>query len=612
MREISEALATKLKALPTTPGVYQWKDRFGRVIYVGKAVNLRNRVRSYVRDEATQGAKVRAMMNHTVDVDIILTKTEMEALILESNLIKEIHPKYNILLRDDKSYPYLKITVQEPYPRIFMTRRLKRDGGKYLGPFSQVGDLSLVVRALHRMYPLRTCRSMRVARPCLQYHLKRCEAPCMGVVEQASYRRMIDEIVAVLEGKDGPIAADWTTRMETAAEALDFEQAARWRDRLRALKSITQRQSIVAPDGYLDVIGLARREQQVAAVVLLVREGKMIGKENFTLSGSAGESDADVLAGFIKHYYGADGVRAGKEIILPEPPTDMALLGEWLSERNGSQVRLAVPERGYRRALKEMAQENAAKFLADKWLQWEHRREKEEGALEELAALLELADIPERIECFDISHIQGAETVAAMTVLTDGKPTPKEYRKFKLKTVQGKPDDFASMREIMARRYGHHPEWPAPDLIVIDGGKGQLHAALPVIRECGVHVPVISLAERIEEIYTEESGIPIVLDRRSPALQLLQIVRDEAHRFGITYHRKLRSKRNFHSVLDHIEGIGPKRRNALWEAFPNMDAMRGATEEELAAVPGMTRRAASAVYTFLHATTEEKQRMTRS
>jgi len=610
MREISDALATKLKALPTTPGVYQWKDRFGRVIYVGKAVNLRNRVRSYVRDEANQGPKVRAMMNHAVDVDIILTKTEMEALILESNLIKEYQPKYNILLRDDKTYPYLKITVQEDYPRIFMTRRLLHDGAKYLGPFSQVGELSLVMKELHRLYPLRTCRSMKVTRPCLQYHLQRCEAPCMGIVEQAEYRRRVDEIVAVLEGKDNTLAADWAARMDAAAEALEFEQAARWRDRLRALKSITQRQNIVAPDGYLDVIGLARREQQVAAVVLLVREGKMIGKENFMLSGSAGESDADVLAGFIKHYYGADGVRAAKEIILPQAATDAALIGEWLSAKNGSQVRLQVPERGYRRSLKEMAQENAAKFLADKWLQWEHRREKEEGALTELAELLELADVPTRIECFDISHMQGAETVAAMTVLTDGKPTPKEYRKFKLKTVQGKPDDFASMREIMERRYGHGHDWGMPDLIVIDGGKGQLHAALPVIRECGVQVPVIALAERIEEIYTEDSPNPIVLDRRSPALQLLQIVRDEAHRFGITYHRKWRSKRNFHSVLDHIDGIGPKRRNALWEAFPNMDAMRGATVGELAAVAGMNRRAAEAVYTFLHASADEKQQMT--
>ena len=612
MREISEALAAKLAALPTTPGVYQWKDRFGRVIYVGKAVNLRNRVRSYVRDEANQGAKVRAMMNHAVDVDIILTKTEMEALILESNLIKEYHPKYNILLRDDKTYPYLKITLQEAYPRIFMTRQLRRDGAKYLGPFSQVGDLSLVVKELHRMMPLRTCRSMRVSRPCLQYHLRRCEAPCMGIVEQAEYRRRVEDIVAVLEGKDGPIVAAWTARMEAASEALEFEQAVRWRDRLRALKNITQRQSIVAPDGYLDVIGLARRERQVAAVVLLVREGKMVGKENFMLSGSMGENDADVLAGFIKQYYGVDGVRAAKEMVLPQMPTDGALLADWLSARNGSQVRITVPERGYRRALKEMAQENAAKFLSDKWLQWEHRREKEEGGLQELAQLLELPDIPARIECFDISHIQGAETVAAMTVLTDGKPTPKEYRKFKLRTVQGKPDDFASMREIMERRYGHHAEWGCPDLIVIDGGKGQLHAALPVIREYGVQVPVIALAERLEEVFVEDSSEPILLDRRSPALQLLQIVRDEAHRFGITYHRKLRSKRNFHSVLDHIDGIGPKRRNALWEAFPNMDAMRNATQEELAAVPGMTKRAAEAVYAFLHASAEEKQQMTHS
>ncbi len=607
MREVSTELQAKLDALPTTPGVYRWKDRFGKIIYVGKAVNLRNRVRSYVRNDVRQSAKVTAMMNHAVDVDIILTKTEMEALILECNLIKELHPKYNILLRDDKTYPYLKITLQEEYPRVFLTRRLQRDGARYLGPYTDVGAVSRTLKTIRGLYPLRTCRSMKVRRPCLQYHLRRCQAPCMGWVPQQEYYAMAEEVAGIFAGKNTALLKDWTRRMEIAAEEMKFEEAAQWRDRLAALRSVQERQHIVAGEGQMDVIGLARQDTKVGVVVLLVRDGKLVGKENFMVTGTEGQSETEVLSGFMKTYYVDGAERIPREVVVAELPDEAVLLMDWLSELRGSQVKILVPERGFKRSLKDMAHENAEKYLADRELQWQHRLAKEEGALRELAGVLDLPNIPERIECFDISHIQGAETVAGMTVLIDGRPANKEYRRFKLKTVQGKPDDFGSMREIMARRYGNHPEWPLPDLIVIDGGKGQLNAALPVVRECGVQVPVIGLAKRLEEIFVEGEKESIQLDRRSPALQLLQLVRDEVHRFGITYHRKLRSKRNFQSILDHVEGIGPKRRNALWKAFPSLDAMKQASPEDLAAVEGMNKRSAQAVYDFLRMEKHEKQ-----
>ena len=429
----------------------------------------------------------------------------------------------------------------------------------------------------------------------------------MGRVEQAAYHQMAQEVCDIFEGKNRQWLHRWEDSMKEAAAAMRYEEAARYRDRIVALKSVQERQNIVAAAGNLDMIGVARTADKVGVVILLVRAGKVIGKENYMVSGSYGESDAEVLAGFIKNYYTGSADRVPKEVAVPFLPADAELLGEWLTAERGSQVKIAVPQRGFRRGLKDMAQDNAAKYLADKELQWQHTVDKQSGAVRDLAEILDLPNLPERIECFDISHIQGAETVASMSVLIDGKPTGSEYRKFKLKTVQGKPDDFASMREIMARRYGNHPDWPLPDLIVIDGGKGQLHAALPVIRECGVQTPVIALAERIEEIFTEYSNEPIVLDHRLPALQLLQTVRDEAHRFAITYHRKLRSKRNFQSILDHIDGIGPKRRQALWQAFPNLDAMRAADVEALAAVPGMNRKAAEAVHAFLRAEKHEKQ-----
>lgn len=607
MQEINDDIRAKVEALPECPGVYRWKDKDGRIIYVGKAVNLKNRVRSYVREDKNRSPKVAAMMRHAADLDITMTGTEMEALILECNLIKELHPKYNISLRDDKSYPYVKLTREE-WPRLFITRNLRReDGARYFGPFTDVGSLRTTLRLLRKEYPIRTCRTMRTDRPCLQYHLGYCAGPCAGAVTAEDYAKISSGIADIFEGKSTGLARRLRKDMEAAAEALDFEKAAGLRDKLRAVESVQQRQSIIAKEGDYDVVGLARDGSHTGLEIFYIRYGRMVGKENFSIPESGGETDADILEGFIKEYYGGEGVSVPKELLVPTLPTGEAILSEWLGARRQGGMRIYVPERGFKRRLKDMAAANAAKYLADKKLQWEYRDAREQGALTKLMDVLSLPRLPERMECFDISHNQGAETTGSMVVFERGRPAKSQYRKFKLRTTQGAPDDFKSMAEVMGRRYGTEKDWPAPDLIVLDGGLGQLRAALPVIRAAGCGAPVIGLAKRMEEIYTEESEEPVVLDTHEPALQLLQSIRDEAHRFVITYHRQWTAKRNAESVLDHIPGIGPARRNALWRAFRSFDEMKKASVDELARVKGMNRRAAESVYDFFRMRKDERQ-----
>lgn len=607
MIDVNDKIRAKVEALPDCPGVYRWKDKTGKVIYVGKAVNLKNRVRSYVREDKNRSPKVAAMIRHADDLDITMTATEMEALILECNLIKELHPKYNISLRDDKSYPYVKITNEE-WPRLFITRNMRReDGARYFGPFTDVGSLRSTLRLLRKQYPIRTCRSMRVDRPCLLYHLHYCMGPCVGLCTKEDYSRMVKGLSDVLEGKSTDIVRQLQKEMMAASEAMEYEKAAALRDKIRAIQSVQQRQNIVSKEGDFDVVGMARDGEHTGLEVFYIRYGRMVGKENYNIPDSAGESDADLLGSFIKDYYGADGVSLPKEILVPSLPADAELLTGWLAGKKGGDLRLYVPERGFKRRLKDMAAANAAKYLADKKLQWEYRDKREQGALQTLKDALGLPTLPNRMECFDISHNQGAETTGSMVVFEGGKPAKSEYRKFKLKTTQGKPDDFKSMAEVMGRRYGIEKDWPKPDLIVLDGGLGQLHAALPVIRGAGITAPVIGLAKRMEEIYTEGSEEPVVLDPHEPALQMLQYIRDEAHRFVITYHRKWTAKRNAESVLDHIPGIGPTRRNALWRAFRSFDEMKKASVEELAQVKGMNQRAAQSVYDFFRMRKDERQ-----
>ena len=602
----SEELLEKVSHLPTTPGVYLWRDQYNRIIYVGKAINLRNRVRSYVRNDANRAPKVTAMMKRAVDVEVIQTKTEMEALILENTLIKEHEPKYNIRLRDDKTYPYVKISVQEDYPRVYMTRRLERDGAKYFGPFTDVTSVHVVLKLIRQCYPLRTCKSMKVERPCLQYHMHYCEAPCFNKISVPDYRKYIDEIIELFEGKPIPLLKEIKSKMETAAEDLRFEDAARYRDQLSSIEKIQEKQRMVTQRGDLDVLGLAVDTSMACVQLLFIRGGRLLGRENYFVQHD-GDSPETIMTDFIKQYYG-DTNFIPKELLLPMESTDRDLLTEWFTQLKGQHVDVSVPQRGYKMDMIKMAHENAETFLEERRRQWQHQIDKTGGAVKKLAEILDLPRLPERMECFDISHTQGAETVASMVVFEGGKPAKKEYRRFKLKTTQGKPDDFKSMAEIMERRYGNETDWPMPDLIIIDGGKGQLNAALPLIRAVGVtDVPVISLAKRIEEVFVEGQSESIILSHHTPELQLLQQIRDEAHRFAITYHRKLRGKRNLESILDHIEGIGPKRRKALWAHFNSLEAMKEASIDELANVESMNYKTAEMLYNFFRMSKVEKQ-----
>lgn len=604
---LSEAVLDKVRNLTTQPGVYLWKNDRGQIIYVGKAVNLRNRVRSYVRHDAKRAPKVSAMMSHAADVETIVVANEMEALILENTLIKKHRPRYNIMLRDDKTYPYIKVTVQEDYPRVFMTRRVHRDGARYFGPFADAGAVHRVLKLIQRAFRIRSCRTMQADRPCLQYHLHHCDAPCVHYITKGEYGKLVEQAVDILEGRDTGVVRRLQEQMEAAAEEMEFEKAAMYRDQITAVKVIQEQQNITTVGGGdMDVLGFAGDAGQTCVQIYTIRQGRLMGRETFSLENSADETAAALTSAVLDQYY-VDGVFVPKEIVV-SAVEDKEDYERRLTLQKGQNVALVIPQRGIKKKLLTMAEDNARVLLEQRRLQWQHDTDKTSGAVEALARVLDLPRLPERMECFDISHTQGIETVASMVVFEHGRPAKQEYRRFKLKTVQGKPDDFKSMAEIMGRRYGER-DWPAPDLIVIDGGKGQLHAALPIIREAGCEAPVISLAKRIEEVFVEGRSDSIILSHHTPELQLLQAIRDEAHRFAITYHRSLRGKRNLVSILDHIEGIGPKRRKALWGAFKNLDAMKAATVEELAAVPGMTRQAAENVYYFFRLGTDEKRKI---
>ena len=601
---LTDIVAEKLKLLPDSPGVYIMKDASGRIIYVGKAVVLKNRVRQYFQHNKNHSPKVKAMVSHIADFEIIMTHSEVEALILECNLIKKHRPHYNISLKDDKSYPYVKVTVQEEYPRVFLTHRVTKDGARYFGPYTDVTAVHQSLKLLRRLFPLRTCRHLQ-DRPCLEYHIKRCLAPCVGKVTKEDYAAMIRAVLLFLEGRTEDVERELKFRMEQAAAAFHFETAARLRDQLRAVQKIAEKQNIVTGAGDQDAIGIARSEIGVCVQVFFIRAGKMIGREHFLLQGSEEESDADILAAFLSQYYHRAAF-VPREVLLPLAiaEEERALLESWLTEKkHGIKVQLLVPQRGTKRDIVAMAEGNAEKYLADEAARIKQADEKTMGAVRELGRYLGLKKMPYRMECFDISHIQGAETGAAMVVFEGGLPKKSDYRRFKIQSTEGKPDDFLSMREVTTRRYVGLPEEELPDLIVIDGGKGQLSSALEIIRGAGGHkdVPVVGLAKQFELVFKEGESEPVVLPRHSQALYLIERIRDEAHRFAITYHRKLRGKRNLVSVLDHIVGIGPKRRQALRSHFGTIARIREASVEELQQAPGMNRPAAEAVYHFFQA-----------
>jgi len=596
--EIRAELIAQVALLPDKPGVYLMRDQVGKIIYVGKAINLKNRVRSYFQLRGLS-PKTEALVARIQTFETIVTASEMEALILECNLIKKHRPRYNISLRDDKSYPFVKVTWNEEYPRVYATRRVEKDGAKYYGPYASAGAMHETLALLKRLFPLRSCRSMDSRRPCLEFHINRCMAPCAGLVDAATYREMVQTVCLFLEGRSTDVEKDLKRRMIIASDEMKFELAGRLRDQLAAVRQVTEKQNIVTGAGDQDILGLARLGVQSCVQVFFVRSGKMVGRDRFMLSGGDAESDGEILAAFVKQYYNESSF-IPREILTPTLLPETELLSAWLSERKAgaSGVHLLTPQRGTKSELVQLAGENAAEALRQRSEREAALTGKRSAALQELADKLQLGTLPRRIECFDISHIQGAETVASMVVLTDGEPDKSEYRRFKLKTVEGSPDDFASMQEVTLRRYREAKE-PLPDLIVIDGGKGQLSSALEVIRGVGLaDIPVIGLAKEFEHIFRENISEPLVLPRHSEALRMVQQIRDEAHRFAVTYHRKLRARRNLVSVLDHVRGIGAKRRQALWKHFGTIERIRTASAEELAAAPGMNLPAAQAVYHF--------------
>lgn len=594
----SDSIKNALAVLPEKPGVYLMHDAEGKVIYVGKAVVLKNRVRSYFRNLASHSPKVRAMVAKIAEIETIVTSSEVEALILECNLIKKYRPRYNISLKDDKTYPYLKVTMQENFPRLFATRRQSRDGAKYYGPYADASAMHATVKLLRSMFPLRTCRTMNPDRPCLNYHIKRCLAPCAGLVSKAEYQQMIKSVCMVLDGRTADLERELKQRMQDAAENYAFEEAARLRDQLQAVERLNESQKAVTNNGGdMDIIGFAQDMTGICLQIFFVRKGKLIGRDNFFLQ-DTGDTPQEVLTAFVKQYYN-EATFVPKEIVLPYLPEadEQSVIEIWLTDKAQRKVELLKPQRGVKKELLQLANDNALKLLQERLRKGSLSLKNDVQAAEELQQALGLPHSLMRMDCFDISHTQGSETVASMVVFRNGSISKKDYRKYKIVSAEGKPDDFKSMQEVVYRRYKDYED--LPDLVVIDGGKGQLSSALEVIRGLGLaELPVVGLAKREEEIFLPHRSTSILLDRDSAALHLIQRIRDEAHRFAITFHRKLRGKRNLVSVLDHVEGIGPKRRQELWKAFKTLDAMKAASIEELAAVESMNMAAAQTLYDF--------------
>jgi excinuclease ABC subunit C len=602
----------KLDALPTKPGIYLMKDAGGTILYVGKAVNLRSRVRSYFQASASQSRKVDRLVAGVADLDFIVTASELEALILESNLIKLHRPRFNVRLKDDKHYPYIKITWQEEYPKVLVVRRMERDGARYFGPFTASWAVQQTLNTLRRVFPYHTCNRIITGqdeRACLYLDIGLCLGPCVGASSKDEYRAMIEGLCHFLEGRSDQVVADLDAQMQAAAGCLDFEHAAAYRDQLAAILRVVERQKIVsAAMADQDVIAFARADGDACVQVFFIRHGRLIGREYFVLDGAADESDAEVVTSFVKQFYG-EAAYVPPEILLPQEIDEALVIQEWLRSRRGHKVLIRVPRRGHKRELVEMAAENASETLGHLRAQWLLDEGKQANAVADLQEALGMQSPPNRIECFDISTIQGSATTGAMVVFVKGVPRKSDYRRFQIRGVEGN-DDYASMREMLRRRFhrakdpelhgeqtpgGQKSAWDLlPDLLVVDGGKGQLNVALEVLGEFGLRdvVPAVGLAKQEEEIYLPEQPEPVRLPRTSEGLYLMERIRDEAHRFAVTYHRNMRGRQTVTSQLDNVPGIGPRRRTALLRQFGSLEAIRAASIGELAAVPGMTRKAA--------------------
>ena len=591
----------------------------GQVIYVGKAANLRSRMRSYFGSPASMEGKTRALSQSIADFEYVLTHTEQEALHLEAELVKRHQPFFNIRLKDDKHYPYLKVDLTDDWPRVYITRRVEKDGSRYFGPFANAGSVRRTLDIVNKLFPWRSCTKPITgtdARPCLDYYINRCIAPCTSYCTKAEYDEVIRQVILFLEGRTEEVVRGLRRQMVEASEGMEYERAARIRDQLQAIERVTERQAVASTRAAdEDIFGLARGDDDAVVQVLFVRGIKMVGVDSFTLDGARGESDADVMASFVKQFY-ESATYVPRRIIVPVELPEHDLIEGWLTDRRGGRVELSVPQRGAKRRLVEMAANNARESLDMARVKWLADTGKTRAALDELQEELDLPALPSRIECYDISNIQGTSSVGSMVVFIGGHPRPQEYRRFRIKTVEG-ANDFASMAEVLRRRFRHARERlledtgarapeidgaaPAgrerddrsfaalPDLVIIDGGKGQLSAATDVMREMGVkEIPTVGLAKQHEEIYVQDVSEPVVLGRQSQALYLVQRLRDEAHRFAITYHRGVRSKASMQSALDTIPGVGPKRKRALLKKFGSVRGIREAPVDEIAATVGFT------------------------
>lgn len=610
----------ELKKLPSQPGVYLMHDAKDEIIYVGKAVSLKNRVRQYFQSSRNKSAKIEQMVSRIARFEYIVTDSEMEALVLECNLIKEHQPRYNTMLKDDKAYPYIKVTVGEDFPRVMLARTMKKDKNRYFGPYTSAGAVKDTIDLIHKLYKIRTCsrnlpRDTGKERPCLNYHIKQCDAPCQGYISKEEYGENIRQVLEFLNGRYDGVLKNLEEKMKAASDAMDFEKAIEYRDLLSSVKKVAQKQKITSSNMEdRDIIAMARDDMDAVVQVFFVREGKLIGRDHFRMSVATAETRGQILSSFVKQFY-AGTPFLPKELWVQYELEDMELIGQWLSARKGQKVRITVPKKGDKERLVELAEKNAALVL----IQDNERNKREEmrtiGAMNQVAQWLGLENV-RRMEAFDISNISGYESVGSMVVFENGRPKRSDYRKFRIKTVTG-PNDYASMKEVLTRRFTHGMEEQKqlknqgvekefgsftrfPDLLMMDGGKGQVNIALEVMEQLGLSIPVCGMVKddshRTRGLYYQNVEIPI--DRHSEGFRLITRIQDEAHRFAIEYHRSLRSKSQVRSILDEISGIGDTRRKSLMRSFQSLDAVREASVEELCQVPGMNRAAAESVYQF--------------
>ena len=605
----------ELKKLPGKPGVYIMHDEKDAIIYVGKAISLKNRVRQYFQSSRNKGVKIEQMVTHISRFEYIVTDSELEALVLECNLIKEHRPKYNTMLMDDKTYPFIKVTVEEAYPRVMMARRMVKDKAKYFGPYTSAGAVKDTIELIRKLYHIRSCnrnlpKDIGKERPCLNYHIHQCEAPCQGYISRETYRESIQEVLHFLNGNYDPILKELEDKMQAASEALEFEKAIEYRELLSSVQQIAQKQKITDTAGDdRDILASALEEEDAVVQVFFIRGGRLIGRDHFYLKVAKEDTSGEILSSFVKQFYaGTPYIPA--ELMLPEEIEDQELVEEWLTKKRGHRVHLKVPKKGTKEKLVELAQKNAQMVLKNDKERLKREEGRTIGAVRELEKILGLQGIV-RMEAYDISNTSGFNSVGSMVVYEKGRPKRNDYRKFRIKNVQG-PDDYASMEEVLTRRFEHgllEREEKGeggfssfPDLILMDGGKGQVNIALQVLDKLHLNIPVCGMVKddnhRTRGLYYQNQELPI--DRNSECFRLITRIQDEAHRFAITFHRQLRSKGQVHSVLDDIPGIGPARRKDLMRNFENIEAIRNATVEELKELPSMNEKSAQEVYKFFH------------